>query len=393
MPEKFQDQIYGRPQEARLWVGQLDYTLPMGEKATFEAGLKTSIADDEPTQFFLQRDLSTGNYVENDSITNSFPFNEQVYAGYSIYKNTIGKIGFQVGARGEWTNNQGVDGNSGTRYINEYFDLFPSAYLTYALSGEGEEIILNYSRRINRPSWGQFAPFYNAQDLLNTRFGNPGLRPEYTDSYEVGYNNNWRILALSSTIYHRRTSDAMTRIIGLLNNNAAVQLWENVNFRRDTGLELINQLKFHSSWDATLSGNFFYSEVNARNLDHDFVNSSFSWTVNLLSNWIIPQIATVQVMADYRGPIILPQGKIDPVYGVNLGVRKDMFNRRATLSINVSDVFNTRNFRIQTNDTRFSQTRSFYRETRIATLSFTYRFGGFYQREEMKEERYSDDPF
>lgn len=391
--EKFQDQIYGRPQEAHLWVGQLDYTLPFSENATLEAGLKSTISNYEPSQYFFQLDLSSGNYVENDSITNSFPFDEHVHAAYSIYRNSFGNIGLQLGARAEWTTTQGFDENSQTEFSNDYFDLFPSAYLTYALSEEGEELILNYSRRINRPSWGQFAPFYNAQDLLNTRYGNPLLRPEYTDSYEVGYNNNWKILALSSTLYHRRTSDAMTRIIGLLDNNAAVQLWENVNYRRDTGLEIINQLKFHSNWDATLSGNFFYSEVNARNLDDDFVNSNFTWTINLLSNWIIPEVATLQLMADYRGPIILPQGKIDPVYGVNIGLRKDLFNRQATISLNVSDIFNTRDFRIETNDARFFQTRYFNRETQIATLSFTYRFGGFYQKEEVKEERYTDDPF
>ncbi|MBZ9729710.1 outer membrane beta-barrel family protein [Salegentibacter sp. JZCK2] len=65
------------------------------------------------------------------------------------------------------------------------------------------------------------------------------------------------------------------------------------------------------------------------------MNSNFSWTLNLLSNWIFPDIATVQLMADYRGPIILPQGKIDPMYGINLlGIRKDLFNNRATLSLN-----------------------------------------------------------
>ncbi|WP_237690421.1 outer membrane beta-barrel protein [Salegentibacter tibetensis] len=54
-----------------------------------------------------------------------------------------------------------------------------------------------------------------------------------------------------------------------------------------------------------------------------------------MSNWIFPDIATVQLMADYRGPIILPQGKIDPMYGINLlGIRKDLFNNRATLSLN-----------------------------------------------------------
>jgi iron complex outermembrane recepter protein len=265
-------------------------------------------------------------------------------------------------------------------------------YVTYELADQ-EEFLVNYSRRINRPSWVQMGPFYNAQDLLNTRFGNPVLQPEFTDSYELGYNKGWDNLLFTGTVYHRRTTDAMTRVISLLENNAAVQYWENVSIRRDLGLELINQFEIGSNFDATLSGNFFYSEVDGRNVRENFFNSNFTWTVTLLSNWVIPDLFNVQLMADYRGPIVLPQGEIDPIYGVNLGIRKDLFNNRATVSLNVSDIFNTRVFRIQTDDLEFSQMRFFNRETRIGTLSFTYRFGGFKSKEEKPSVRYSDDPF
>ncbi|HSI77507.1 MAG TPA: outer membrane beta-barrel protein [Lunatimonas sp.] len=171
-------------------------------------------------------------------------------------------------------------------------------------------------------------------------------------------------------------------------NNSAVQLWENANYRRDTGLELINQLELHSNLDATLSENFFYSEINGNNIRENFFNSNFTWT-----NWVIPDLFNVQLMADYRGPIALPQGEIDPIYGVNLGIRKDFFNRRATVSLNVSDLFNTRVFRIQTDDIEFSQMRFFNQETRIGTLSLKCRFGGFKGKEEKSSVRYEDDPF
>ncbi len=392
VPESFQDQIYGRPQDANLWIAQLDYTKPLNNNARLEAGLKSTLSYYQPSQTFDQLDLNTGLYVQNDTIANRFPFDEKVHAGYVIYRKTLGKFGFQVGARAEWTTTEGTDENSGITYTNDYVDVFPSAYLTFALS-ENDEFILNYSRRINRPSWGQQAPFYNAQDLLNTRFGNPLLRPEYTDSYEIGYNRDWKKVLLSGTIYHRRTSDAMTRIIGFLPNNAAVQLWDNANYRRDTGFELINQFRFLSTLDATLTGNLFYSEINGRNIRENYFNSNFSWTLNLLTNWVLPDVATFQLMADYRGPIALPQGKIDPMYGVNFGARRDVFNRRGTISLNVSDVFNTRRFKIQTDDAVFSQTRRFNRESRIATVAFTWRFGGFREQERTEAVRYSDDPF
>lgn len=390
---KFQDQIYGRPQKNDLLVAQVDYTLPLNEEATLETGLKSTLSYNQPEQFFDQLDLDTQNYVRNDTITNAYPFDEEIHGAYGIFRSNYGKLGLQLGGRVEWTTNEGTDANTQITYSNNYVDFFPSAYLTYDLNKEGQEFIVNYSRRINRPSWGQFAPFYNAQDLLNTRFGNPELRPEYTNSYEVGFNTKLDWVRINSTVYHRSTTDAMTRIIGLLDNNAAVQLWENVDYRRDTGFEVINQLDIMSNLDATFTGNLFYSKVNARNLEDDFFNSNFSWTLNLLANWIIPEVASVQLMADYRGPIILPQGRIDPIYGVNLGIRKNVFNDRATISLNISDIFNTRVFNINTRDAQFTQERFFNSETRIATIAFNYRFGGFFQKETVKEEKYPDDPF
>ncbi|MFN3801165.1 TonB-dependent receptor domain-containing protein [Belliella pelovolcani] len=389
---KRQDQIYGRPQESDLFIGQLDYTKPFGNGGRLETGIKGTFSYFRPLQTFEQLNLNTNEYVQNDTIANRFDFEEKVIGGYGIYRNNHNKIGYQVGLRAEQTFTDGLDQNSGINYVNEYFNLFPSLFVTYEVAPESE-FTVNYSRRINRPSWGQFAPFYNAQDLLNTRLGNPNLRPEFTDSYELGYSKGWAQWLLSSTVYHRRTTDAMTRVISLLQDNAAVQLWDNANWRRDTGLEMIHQLEFASNLDLTLTGNFFYSQLNGENIRENFNNSNFTWTVTMLGNWVIPNVVNIQLMADYRGPIILPQGEIEPIYGLDLGIRRDILKNRATVSVNISDLFNTRVYRIQTDDIEFSQSRFFNQETRIGTLSFVYRFGGFKSKEETKGVKYSDDPF
>jgi hypothetical protein len=99
----------------------------------------------------------------------------------------------------------------------------------------------------------------------------------------------------------------------------------------------------------------------------------------------IPNLFSVQVQGSYRGPIVFPQGEIEPYWGLNIGLRKDILNKRATISLNVSDVFNTQIFRIKTIDSRFVYNRAFNRETRIGTLGFTYRFGGFRDKNGKRE--------
>ena len=101
----------------------------------------------------------------------------------------------------------------------------------------------------------------------------------------------------------------------------------------------------------------------------------------------IPKFLTLQFQGNYRGPMVLPQGKILPFWTVNIGAKKELFNNKATISLNVSDIFKTGIFRIKTEDDRFKQNRTFSRETQVATLSFTYRFGGFQEKRNNRQER------
>lgn len=168
-----------------------------------------------------------------------------------------------------------------------------------------------------------------------------------------------------------------TRVIRLAESNVAVQTRENALRRNSTGLELINQVQVSNWWDATVSGNFFYSEIIGDNIQEGFNNSNYSWTVSLLSNMAIPNLFTFQVQGNYRGPIVFPQGEIEPYWRINADIRKNIMNDKATISLNISDIFNTRIFRIRNEDNRFVKDRLYNRETRIGTIAFTYRIGGF----------------
>jgi len=176
-----------------------------------------------------------------------------------------------------------------------------------------------------------------------------------------------------------------------MDDNVAIQSRENANFRKSTGLEVINQVQLVDRWDFTLSANFFHSEIIGDNIGEGFNNSNFSWTLSLLSNMVIPDLFSIQVQGNYRGPMVFPQGEIEPMWGLNAGVRKNILKDKGTISLNVSDIFNTRVFRIRNDDSRFVQDRVYNRETQIGTLSFTYRFGGFKENNSQRNEGRDSD--
>lgn len=385
VPANSLNQLDDMTRESRLAILQLDYEKTFGKSGKLETGLKGTFGYWERGQAFAQGDqFNNFQPAQIDSLSDTFSFSENVYASYAIFKNRMNKFGYQIGLRAEYTQTEGNLFSNGERYVNDYFNVFPSVYTSYKL-GQEEEISANYSRRISRPGIWALSPILNLRDQLNFSVGNPLLQPEFTDSYEVGYMKGFKSYLLNATVYHRYSTDIQTRIVTLLDNNITIQSRENADIRRSTGLELVNQLEFTSWWNVALTGNFFYSEIFGANLGEGFNNSNYSWTVNMLSTMAIPNLFSVQIQGDYRGPIVLPQGQIEPLWGINLGVKRDVLNKKGTISVNISDIFDTRIFRITTNDSRFDLNRMFNRETRIGTVAFTYRFGGFKDRNGNRE--------
>src|SRR5690606_14150513 len=118
-----------------------------------------------------------GTWNNIDTLSNTFDFQEAVHAAYLILSNKHGRFSYQAGLRGEMTLTSSLEGNTQNVVDNDYFNLFPSVYVSYERR-KGEAFFLNYSRRINRPSTWGLAPLYNVQDQLNLRLGNPYLQPE-----------------------------------------------------------------------------------------------------------------------------------------------------------------------------------------------------------------------
>ncbi|MGF1638491.1 MAG: TonB-dependent receptor domain-containing protein, partial [Cyclobacteriaceae bacterium] len=229
--DKRENQIYGRPHNDHLFVFQLDYEKPIGESGKIEAGLKSTISRFDHGQIFEELDFETGEYIANDTIADRFLFDEDVHAAFGIYRNQWGKLGMQAGLRAELSLTESYNRNRDETFTNNYFNLFPSLFVSYEV-GKDQEFQANYSRRISRPGVGVLAPFYNVQDFLNLRIGNPYLQPVITDSYELGYSQQREKLFFSSTLYHRYSSNIITRIFDIIDAQNAIVTWKNANNSR-----------------------------------------------------------------------------------------------------------------------------------------------------------------
>ncbi|TVQ08357.1 MAG: TonB-dependent receptor [Bacteroidetes bacterium] len=389
------DQFYERPLSGSMLVLQADYEHSLGEDLKIETGVRGELRFDDRSQRFGQLDgPDTLSLVLNGiPVTNAFTHNRDIYAAYGSFTDNRGALSYQLGLRAEYTvmeNWQDYGLRSGFlddenfqpgRDIttqDNYFGIFPSVFLNYEIS-QNQDIQASYSRRINRPWTGSMMPLLNAQDFFNLRLGNPYLDPQNTDNYEINYIRAWQNYMVTGGVFHRYTTNGFTRLFVLFDKGSMVT-WTNANTNNSTGVEVINYLTLNNNFDATLTGNFYYSEVSGEVEGRSFTNENYSWTLSLMSNLNLPGWFSTQVSANYWGPRVIPQGEIRPVFSMNIGMRRNVMNNQGTISLNVSDVFNTRRFSLQTNGTDFFQEREFFRESRILTLAFTYRFRDFRER-------------
>lgn len=377
---------------------QVDYTAPKGEDAKLSTGVRTFI--NNYSSIFDAFSLNNANPIKLP-LSNNYKYQEMINAAYITYNDKIGSIGYQVGVRAEYSKFDGNLVDSAFKFGYEYpkdfknlFNaLFPSLFLNKKLT-ENDELQLNYTRRIRRPDFWRMNPFVDINDPLNLRQGNPGLTPEFTNSFELNYNKTYTGGNFLGVVYYRYTTDEITQYSDTITaeqyqrlNNAAVDpnailnTFINANSEHNWGAELTLQQKFGNNFDITPTMNFQYTKVNAKVEETDLSNEGFNWEGKLTANYKISSPSPVwnklgfQVIGEYESPEVIPQGKRKERYSVDMALRKDFLDNKASVTIAVNDVFNSHRFGAIYDTESFYQ--DFYRRRNIrsAKVTFTWKFG------------------
>ena len=269
----------------------------------------------------------------------------------------------------------------------KYHNFFPSAFLTYQLK-ENSTISLNYSKRISRPRSRFINPFSNYSSNINIFQGNPDINPALTDAFDLGYMNKWSKVTFSSSMYFNQTKNYfqfVRRPNGEVVGTTPVYITTPINLAEDRfGFEFnVNYTPF-KWWKLNGNFNFFQSKTNGNysytlantgeNINDTFNATSRSWFTKVSSKISLPYKIDWQTNANYNAPQNNAQGKSLGVLSANLAFSKDVLKDKATIALNVNDVFNSRK---RINETHLATLNSYsemqWRQRQI-NLSFTYRF-------------------
>jgi ferric enterobactin receptor len=361
--------------EKQLLV-QMDYVHPFGEDGHLETGLRSS-SRDMTNNFAVTQQAGDNSWLPIDSLTNNFLYVENIHSLYGILGNKISKFTYQVGLRAEVTDVTTTLKKENEVNPRDYANLFPSGHVTYELPRQ-HALQLSYSRRVRRPQYNDLSPFMTYSDRRNYWSGNPDLNPEFTDAYELGHIKYFGKASLSSSLYYRYTTDKVIRIRRVDDRGFSFTRPENLATEKSFGAEFAGSFVPFPWWKLDGSFNLFRAITDGRNLNADFQSDTYSWFVRQNSRITLWKKVDFQVRGNYEAPQQTPQGRRKALASLDLALSRDILREKATLTLNVIDVFNSRRFRSITEGTNAEGTR-FYTETlsqgrlRQVNLTLNYR--------------------
>ena len=386
---------------------QSDYILPIGENAQFEMGYRGNFEN-----LIADYVVIAPNLDPRFNPSNKLDFVQKINAYYTQFGDKVNNFTYLLGMRVEMTQIDIKLINSNQNFNKKYTNLFPTANIGYKISKE-RSLTLGYNRRLRRPRSRALNPFENRASEILFYKGNVNLDPTYSDSFDLGYLNKWEKLTFNSSIYYQHSTNNIVRVnsqeIRVINDketsiivrvpiNLASE--DRVGFEFTTNYTANNRVKLSGSFNFfqfETKGEYSYDTTNpitntTSTISQNFDAKNTSWFTRFDAKITFPWEIQSQTRILYTGPRNDAQSEVDGLLSVNLAFSKDLFKRKATLVLNINDLFNSRKYNFKNyapskeNPTNISD-QTYQRRIRQISLNFSYRWN---QKKKIKK-RNSDE--
>lgn len=344
------------------YTAQADYTYPFSKDVKLETGVKG-----------IFRDIKS----KYESSEQDFDYNQDVAAAYGVMSFKLAKtIDFKGGLRAEYTNITGVSGTS-LNFNNDYFNLFPSAIISKTMKNNSS-LKLSYNKRMQRPSLTYLNPFLNSNDPENQQQGNPNLSPEISDLIELGYSTFIKGSMITASVFYRETKDV---IESLYDQDQKLTSYFNIGTNKSFGGNVFASYNPTPKW--TLMSNVSVNTYDVKNVQTNVSTGlNVNYTLFLRSAIAFKGGWNTELFGVNVGPKRTFQGTTGAMYFYGGAVKKDIMKKKATVGINVFNVFardlhiKTENRGIEENgNVNFLQSTNIYYPIRSFGVNFSYKFG------------------
>lgn len=348
-----------------------DYTHQINKQTRLEAGMKSSyVKADNDLVFHI---VTNGVSKYDSSRSNHFIYEEQINAGYVNFSKVWPRINVLAGLRAEQTNVKGNQVTTNQIFDTTYLRFFPSASMNFNLKKK-DVIGVSVSRRIGRPSYSMLNPFKYFIDPTSYRTGNPGLLPQFTYSYELSYTKQGTNATLSYSVT-RKTLSGVLQPERDGENIYSVETTQNLTLTRNFGLSITSEVELAKWWTSVNNLDLYYNTFEGNIANSPLKNSSPAMTFVSNNNLSFGKGWSGEFTFYYRANQTIGYATFGGVYRFAAGLQKTVLNKMGSVRVSVTDIFwsdiarNASTFNIYRQDYRVK------RNTRVASITFVYRFG------------------
>jgi outer membrane receptor protein involved in Fe transport len=361
---------------------QANYVHPLTKDIRLEGGYQGIYRNTDDDYNYGSID-EAGLFIKDTTTSNQFIYTENIHAAYAIFGMTKEKYSMQIGLRLERADTKSDQRTQDTIFKNDYISLFPTVHLNRKFAHD-QEMQLSYSRRINRPNMWSLNPFRDVSDPDFVRYGNPYLKPEYINAYELGYSKYFKKSTINASLFYRRINDVIKRYAFYDADTIMNLTSKNLSYGESYGTEIILDQEIFKWWKASLNFSYFRNIIKGSKEDATLSNDNYSWTSRLNSTIVMPYRTFFQLNANYRGPMVNPGGEMAAMFTMDIALKTDIIKDKLTANFRLSDVFKTQKFKNKSSGVGFTSEYERWRDSRVAFIGLTWKIGGDIKQKQRK---------
>ncbi len=319
---------------------KLDYQRPLNDMKKIETGYHyRSTWSEEPNRVYSY-DNQNNTYTLLPEYSFDTRYSRNIQALYGMFANEQTLWDYQLGLRTEYTYRNITRPDTTLEFTIDRWDFFPSIHTSYRLT-EQQQMMASYSRRIHRPRSWYLEPFETWVDAYTVRKGNPGLKPEYIDSYETGYQMQFARHMLSFEAYYRVTHHKVERVRSVYTENVSLHTIDNVGKDFALGSEFNLRFNFHRKLRLNLMGSLYRYQIEGKIYNEPFSRQSNNWNARINTDITVVQGTHLQLNGMYHSPSVSAQGRREDFFLTNLAIKQEFWNRKVTTTLQIRDIFST----------------------------------------------------
>jgi outer membrane receptor protein involved in Fe transport len=264
-----------------------------------------------------------------------------------------------------------------------YTQPFPNLRLAYKIN-DNNKVSIFYNRRVDRPNEVDIRIFPKYDDAEIIKVGNPALRPQFTNSTELGYKKSWEKGSLYNAIYHRFADGTITRISSTVPQSYLIYAtFQNVNKSYNTGVEMVLAQEISKLYAFNINLNAYRNQIDAFSVKNKYPTTHifsadkqeiYSGNIKLNNTFHFPKNIDAQLTAIYLAPDIIPQGKIKSRFSLDFGIKKAIQKGKGELFLNATDLLNTMIIKKEIKGQGFNYSSNDYYETQVIRIGYNYKF-------------------